>query len=620
MQIHNLTQGSPEWLAYRATMRNASDAPAMMGCSAYKTRAELLREVHTGVTPEVDAGTQKRFDNGHRVEALARPLAELAEQIIGAELYPVTGSLGNLSASFDGLTMDESTGFEHKALNDDLRAAFADMETIAPEHRERAGCRSLPLMYRVQMEQQLLVSGAERVLFMASAWTADEELIEERHCWYYPDQVLRQQIVDGWAQFERDLAAYVPPALAEPAKAAPMESLPAVSVRLDGALSVAGNLPTFAEALKAFIGKIPAKPATDDEFATVDAACKALKKAEEALDQAEAGALASITDVEAMRRAVADCRKLARDTRLAAEKMVDRRKQELNEQAVAAARRALDDHIAALNAELAPMRLLPVAADFPGAIKGLRSIASKQDALDTTLAGAKILADGQARGIRANVATFKAQAAGLEALFADLGQLVHKAADDFAAVLDARISKHRADEAAREAARQAAEAQRIAAAEQRAREQAEREAAQRIADEAAKLAQAAAAPAPLQVAEPVKPVQAMPTHVAPQLVRQVAAPAANEPARLAATLEAETMHRAGQYTLTQAKAHIRDRKASPVAHLALQQTEALQQALAALRELHSVCVLMDHPDQDSRPTEDEYQAAMAGAARVLGRH
>ena len=37
--------------------------------------------------------------------------------------------------------------------------------------------------------------------------------------------------------------------------------------------------PTFAEALKAFIAKIPTKPATDNEFATVDAACKALKKA-----------------------------------------------------------------------------------------------------------------------------------------------------------------------------------------------------------------------------------------------------------------------------------------------------------------------------------------------------
>lgn len=93
-----------------------------------------------------------------------------------------------------------------------------------------------------------------------------------------------------------------------------------------------------------------------------------------------------------------------------------------------------------------------------------------------------------------------------------------------------------------------------------------------------------------------------------------------DPIKAAATLEADILQRAGQITLTQAKARVRDRQASPVAHMALQQTEALQQALSALRELHSVCVLMDHPDQDSRPTEEEYQVAMAGAARVLGRH
>ena len=128
MKIHDLIQGSPQWLAYRATMRNASDAPAMMGCSAYKTRAELLREMHTGVAAEVDIGTQMRFDNGHRAEALARPLAE---EFIGSELYPVTGSLGNLSASFDGITLAEDECFEHKALNDALRAAFADMRQFA---------------------------------------------------------------------------------------------------------------------------------------------------------------------------------------------------------------------------------------------------------------------------------------------------------------------------------------------------------------------------------------------------------------------------------------------------------------------------------------------------------
>lgn len=96
--------------------------------------------------------------------------------------------------------------------------------------------------------------------------------------------------------------------------------------------------------------------------------------------------------------------------------------------------------------------------------------------------------------------------------------------------------------------------------------------------------------------------------------------ATDDPARLAATLEAETLHRAGQYTLTQAKAHIRDRKASPVAHLALQQTDALNQALAALRELHAVVKLMEHPDEDKRPTDADVDAALAQAERVLGRH
>ena len=506
MKTHSLTQGSAEWLAYRAQHFNASDAPAMLGCSPYKTRAALLRELHSGLAGEVDASTQRLFDAGHRFEALARPLAE---KIIGEDLYPVTGSAGRMSASFDGLTLGEDVVFEHKSANAGLRAILG---------RDNPA-EALPLHYRVQLEQQLMVSGADRALFMATLWDG-ESCTFCRHCWYEPDAELRADILRGWAQFEIDLAAYAPPAIVEPARADQMDSLPAVSVRLDGALSVVGNLPTFAVALKAFIGRMPARPTTDNDFATVDAGCKALKRAEEMLDAAEAGALASITDVEAMRRAVADCRKLARDTRLAAEKLVERRKTEIKEQAVMAARRALDLHIEVANAELAPMILLPVAADFPGAIKGLRSIDSMQDALDTTLAGAKIAADGQARNIRANIAAFAKAADNLQFLFADLGQLVHKAADDFAAVLDARVAKHRADEAAREAKRQADEATRIAAAiaaeaerarkaaeaEQRAREQ---EAA-RIAEQQRQQAAAAAAPAAAAVAIAPAPAQSPP--------------------------------------------------------------------------------------------------------------
>jgi predicted phage-related endonuclease len=530
MKVQDLIQGSPEWLAYRATHFNASDAPAMMGCSPYKTRAQLLRELHTGVVPEVDPGTQKRYDNGHRVEALARPLAE---EIIGEELYPVTGSNGRLSASFDGLTLDETQGFEHKALNADIRAAFKAMDRIAPGAPldDAAECRLLPLYHRVQMEQQLHVSGAKRILFVSSEWDADGALVEELHCWYYPDDELRGAILAGWAQFEHDLAAYVLPAQAEaaPVGRAP-DTLPALRIEVTGAVT-ASNLAEFKATALTAIRSVNRELRTDADFADADKAVKWCADVEARLKAAKEHALSQTADIDALFKTLDDISAEARTVRLDLDKLVKRRKDEVREQAVTAARKALDAHIATLQAELAPMRLQPVAADFAGAIKGLRSIASMQDALDTALAGAKIAADAQARGIRANVAHFNKTAVGMEFLFHDLAQLVHKAPDDFELVLAGRIRKQMDLAEAQEKQRQADEAARIAAAEQRAREQAEREAQARhiqdqqavaVAAQAVAAATAPAAPAPAPMAQAPAPAVPAPA----------AAPRADEPATL----------------------------------------------------------------------------------------
>jgi predicted phage-related endonuclease len=516
MRIHNLIQGSPEWIAYRASHFNASDAPAMMGVSPYKTRAELLRELHTGVAADIDPATSKRFANGHRVEALARPLAE---EMVGAELYPVTGSAKvdgvdrELSASFDGLTMDESTGFEHKALNAELRAAFADMQTIAPEHRERAACRSLPLMHRVQMEQQLLVSGAERILFIASEWDAEGGLVEELDCWYYPEPKLRADIVAGWAQFERDLAAYVLPDAPDPAPVgkAP-DTLPALRIEVTGQVT-ASNLAEFkATALEA-IRSVNRELTTDQHFADAEKAVKWCAEVEDRLKAAKEHALSQTASIDALFKTIDDISAEARRVRLDLDKLVTRRKTEVKEEAVDHARKALDMHIAVIHAEIAPMRLPAVVVDFAGAIKGKKSLASMQDALDTVLAAAKIAADAAARAIRVNIATFKDKAAGFEFLFADLGQIVHKAPDDFALQVQARIDAHKVAEAER--ARKAAEA------EAERKRQAEAAEAARLAAAALQAASApAAAPAPAPVAVPV---------AAPA---PVAAPRADEPATL----------------------------------------------------------------------------------------
>lgn len=523
---HDVQQGTGPWLRLREGFCTASEAPAALGVSRYVKRYELLRQKHTGASAERSPATLGKFAAGHEAEARARPMAE---SLVGGDLFPTTMSVEvdglKLLASLDGQTLEGDVIWETKLWNEELAEAVLQ------------GADSLPEHYTVQMDQELLVSGAERCLFTCTDGTPERFV----SCWYDARPARFAALIAGWNQFHVDLSSYVlPEPVAEPAKAEHMEHLPAVSVRMDGALSVAGNLPTFFDALKSFVARIPSKPTTDNDFATCEAACKALKKAEEALDAAENGALASITPVEEMRRMVADCRKLARETRLASEKLVERRKIEIKEQAVMAARRALDEHIATLNAELAPMRLLPVAADFPGAIKGLRSIASMQDALDTTLATAKIAADAQARGIRANLAEFKTKAAGVEMLFADLGQLIHKAADDFAAAISARVAKHRAEEAEREAKRKADEAHRIAEAEAKARaeEVARFEAEQRRKDEAAAAQRAVALKAEQAAQEAVTKAQ---TPSAPVAQAQESTPALIEPVHAPRTDEAPTL-------------------------------------------------------------------------------
>lgn len=459
MKIVNIAQGSEAWLNFRATRFGSSEAAAMLGLSPHMTRTELLRMKHSGLPQEFSAWTQRNIlDKGHAVEALTRPMIE--EQI-GEILYPmVLEGEGRLAASCDGLG---------DGLGEILRAWECKQWNEALAEEVAAG--RVPDTHMPQCQHILMVSRADVLIFTVSDGKGRMVSTDVK-----PSQDWFRRLREGWAQFEKDLAAYVP---APPAPPAPVgrapETLPALRIEVTGAVT-ASNLAEFkAQALGA-IRSVNRDLKTDADFADAEKAVKWCADVEARLKAAQEHALSQTADIDALFKALADISKEARDVRLDLDKLVKRRKEEVREHAVTAARAALDAHIAALQAELAPMRLLPVAADFAGAIKGLRSIASMQDALDTTLAQGKIAADAQARGIRHNVANFKGATgddAALQALFADLGALVHKAPDDFAAVLDARIAKHRADQAEREAKRQAEEAARVAEATRRAAAEAE---------------------------------------------------------------------------------------------------------------------------------------------------
>lgn len=450
MQIVNAPQGSPEWHAHRAQSLNASDAPAMMGCSPYKTRGELVRQMATGVTAEVDPATQRRFDDGHRYEELARPLAE---QEIGEELYPVVGytdwdtsaGMQRLSASFDGLTMLEDVAFEHKALNDTLRAAMLH------------GCTGadLPLMYRVQMEQQLAVSGAGRVLFMATNWDADGVMLESRQCWYEPDMALRAQIMTGWALLLQDVAAYqaddaAPAAeVMEPARTP--ENLPALLIEVSGSV-VRSNLEPFRQHALAVIGEINTDLQTDQDFADAEATVKWLRDDVAAqLKAAKQHAMAQAADIDALFRAVDSVIEAADSKRLQLDKLVKTRKDQIRAEMIGSAQAALDQHVAGLNARIGQKWIGRTIGAFADSIKGKRSLDSMRDAIDAELARCKIDTSAMADTLQANREALRGTDDGHDwmFLFADFATVGLKPAEDFAAIAAQRIAQHQQAEAER---------------------------------------------------------------------------------------------------------------------------------------------------------------------------
>ena len=471
MQIQNVTQGSPEWLALRTNHNTASEAPAMMGKSKYQTRTALMEQKATGMAEEVTPAQQAIFDRGHAAEAAARPIAE---EIIGEELFPATAldDDGVLLASFDGVTMLEDVIWEHKLINECLREIESEEEL--EEH------------YKIQMDQQLLVSGAEKCLFMASDGTKE-------NCvwfWYRRDENRLAAIKAGWKQFDADLAEYQPRKQEQAATGATTEDLPAVSVQVSGDLSIVDNFDRFESALKHFIDEVLVRePKTDQDFADLDNQVKQLKKAEDALDAAEAQLLAQVEAVDSAKRRKDMLHKLARDNRLMAEKLVKSQKQAIKVEIAQQGKQAVEDHGAKVQATLDGYTLPRVPTDFNEAMKGKRTIATLRDAADNEVARAKIAINEAADLIRTNAKIIAE--AGYEFLFADRQQLVTAEPAHLKTIVSARIAEHKEKERQKEEARR----EQIRKEEQA---KAEREAQQKAdAEKAAQQAQETPKPEPV---------------------------------------------------------------------------------------------------------------------------
>lgn len=459
MNVYEVVQGSTEWGALRASCFTASEAPAMAGVSKYTSRSDLLKQKYTGEMPEVTPAQQRLFDKGHATEASARPIAE---RIIGEELYPCTATHDDhewMLASFDGCTMLEDVIFEHKMINADLRTATA--ETLA-EH------------YKVQMDQQLAVSGAEKCLFMASNGTEDD-------CnwfWYETTPERITSLMAGWAQFKADLEAYQPQAQTVAPQGEAPDKLPALSIQMTGGVQ-ASNLPDFKAKAMAMIDGLKTELVTDKDFADAESTVKFLQKGEKQLEESKQRALEQTATIAELFDTIDELRETMRQKRLYLNKLVKAEKDNRRFEIHRNADKLFTDWFCNLNCPVEPAHSL----DIAGAMKGKKTIATLQAAADDEVARAKIECQQLANEINGNKVLLDKEQGDYAFLFSDWRDLIQKQRDDLQAVIAARIAQHKAAEQAKLDAERERIRQEEAAKAQREAAEAE---AQRQAEEAEK--------------------------------------------------------------------------------------------------------------------------------------
>jgi putative phage-type endonuclease len=190
--IVRLTQGSPEWLEYRRSRRNASESAAVLGLSPWTTPYQLWlmktgRHVQA-VTHAMQRGTD------------LEPAARVAyEDKTGLVMQPLVMESDGYSASLDGMTLEGDLILEIKC---PVRGSRSDLwqDVLAGQ---------VPLHYAVQVQHQMMVSGAAKThLWIFDGSVGILQQVER-------DEDLMERIRQGWEAFQPYLDGDTPPPLAE---------------------------------------------------------------------------------------------------------------------------------------------------------------------------------------------------------------------------------------------------------------------------------------------------------------------------------------------------------------------------------------------------------------------
>ena len=200
MRIVNVTQGSDEWHAWRAEGISASDMPAILGLSPYKSSFQLWAEKTGLVAPSVNDFV---VNHGKTSEEPARRGYEERHHCL---LLPVCAESDEdplFRASFDG-TDDEGRSIELKCpfsqkVFDDVKANGKDSDPF--------------LLYHPQVQTQLLVAGRQKGMLSFSSVDRDGTVLDFIDIEVPRDDRMIAQIQDRGRAFWESVRNGTPPKL-----------------------------------------------------------------------------------------------------------------------------------------------------------------------------------------------------------------------------------------------------------------------------------------------------------------------------------------------------------------------------------------------------------------------
>ena len=186
--VEGLIQGSDAWKEFRECGIGSSEIAAIMGLSSHKKAIDIYNEKMGLTTPYVNSAMQR----GSSYEAEARKAFEGDSNMPFHPICCIHDEYDYFRASLDGYNEEANSVLEIK---------------VPKEQNYEAMCKSIPEMYNIQMQWQMMVSGAKTAVFLVY----NPETKEFKSKVVYPDVSLREEMTEAAKTFWENFQQGIPP-------------------------------------------------------------------------------------------------------------------------------------------------------------------------------------------------------------------------------------------------------------------------------------------------------------------------------------------------------------------------------------------------------------------------